>query len=73
MINRGSRRNDGNFIATTGFCNTLPSDINEADVYYDWLYKLQSRITPQCQPTVSIIPEVLGSLQEATHFLLIED
>ena len=73
MINRGSRRNVGNFTMTTGFCKTLPSDINEDDVYYDWSYKLLSCITPQYQPTVSIIPEVLGSLQEAIHVLPIED
>ena len=36
MINRGSRRNEGNFNATTGFCKILPSDIKEANLYYDW-------------------------------------
>ena len=72
MINRGFRRNVGNFIATTRFCKTLPSDINEADAYYDWPYTLLSRITSQYQPIISIIPEVLGSLQEATYLLPIE-
>ena len=35
MINRGSRRNEGNFIANTGFYKTLPNDVKEANVYYD--------------------------------------
>ena len=44
-INQGSRRNDDNYIKTTGFCKTLPSDLNVADVYFDWSYKLLSCIT----------------------------
>ena len=72
MINRGSRHNEGNFIVTTGFCKKLPSEINEADVYYDWSYKLPSRITPQCKPTVSGIPDDLGSLQDAKKCYLLK-
>ena len=62
MTNRGSRRNDDNFIKTTGFCKTLPSDLNEADVYFDWSYKLLSCITTLCQPIICSRPEVFGSL-----------
>ena len=73
MINRGSRHNEDNFIVTTGFCKNLPSEINEADVYYGWSYKLPSRITPQCKPTVSGIPDDLSSLQDAKKLLPIKD
>ena len=59
MINRSSRRNEGNFIVNTEFCKTLPNDIKEANVYYDWSYKLQSSITPQYQPTADATTEEL--------------
>ena len=49
MINRGARRNEWNFVANPGLCHTLPEDINEVDVYYDWSYKLQSCIHESCQ------------------------
>ena len=62
MINCGSRRNEGNFIANKGFCKTLPKCIKEANVYYDWSYKLQSSITPQFQPTVNATTEGLCRL-----------
>ena len=64
MINRGSRRNDDNYSKTTGFCQTLPQDLNEADVYFDWSYKLLSCINTLVQPTIGGQIEILGSLQE---------
>jgi len=73
MINRGPRRNEGNFIANTEFCKTLPNNIKVADVYYDWSYKLQSIITSQCQPTIDLTMEGLCSLQVAKTLLPIED
>ena len=73
MINRCSRRNEGNFIASIGFCKTLPNDIKDADVYYDWSCKLQSRITPPCQPTTDVTMGGLCSLQYAKKLLPIED
>ena len=73
MINRGSQYNEGNFIANTGFCKNLPNDIKEADVYYDWSYKVQTSTTPQCQPTVDTTTEFWCSLQDAKDLLPIED
>lgn len=73
MINRGSRYNEGNFIANTGFCKDLPNDIKEADVYYDWSYTLQTSTTQQYQPTVDTTTEGWCSLQDATYLLPIGD
>ena len=73
MINRASRRNEGNFIANARFCKTLPTDIKEADVYYDWSYKLLSSITSQCQSTVNETTNYLCSLQDTKTILPIED
>ena len=73
MINRGSRRNDGNYIKTTGFCKTLPHDLNDANVYFDWSYKLLSCITTSVQPTIGSQPDILGSLQEAIQLSPIDD
>ena len=72
MINRGSRRNEIKFIANTWFYKTLPKNIKEADVYYDWSYKLQSSINSQCQPTVNATTKGLCSLQDAKILLPIE-
>ena len=65
MINRGLRRNEGNFVATTGFGKHLPMDVKEVDVYYDWSYELLSSITPQSQPTVNATTDGLCNLQDA--------
>ena len=73
MINRASRRNEGSFIANARFCKTLPTDIKEADVYYDWSYKLLSSITSQCQSTVNETTNYLCSLQDTKTILPIED
>ena len=73
VINRGFRRNDGNYIKTTGFCKTLPHDLNEADVYFGWSYKLLSCITTLVQPTICSRPEILGSLQEEIQLSPIDD
>lgn len=73
IINKCSRRNEGKCIANTGFCNTLPTDIQEVDVYYDWSYKIQSRIPPLYQPNTEITMKSLSSLQEENQLLPVED
>ena len=60
MINRGSRLNESNFIATTRFGKILPSDINEADFYYDWsltahINRLHIPLQPTPQQTITTI------------------
>ena len=73
MINRNSRHNEGNFVATPEICTNLPRDIKETDVYCDWSCKLQSCIHPQWQPIIDITHVFISSLYDATHQLPTED
>lgn len=73
MINKGSRCNEGTFIANSGICYTLSEDINEVDDYYDWSYKLYSCIYAPCQLVTETINVLSSSLYESKTQLYIED
>ena len=72
MINRSSRHNKGKFVTNSELCNTLPYDIKEVDVCYDWSYKLQCCIHSPYQPITETTNVLIGSLHEAKNQLLIE-
>lgn len=73
MINRCPICNVVKVVANSGIYHTLPGDIKEADVYYDWSYKLQSCIHPQYHPTTDTTNAFICRLHYATKKLTTED